>query len=205
MFDLALLSKKSETRKGFTLIELLIVVAIIGILAAIAVPNFLNAQLRAKLARVQSDMKALSTALESYFIDNNHYPNFQGWEVPARYNPVSFHLIPLTTPISYISSVDLNDPFLKVVSAGGYDDEVERHSYNYRNYENFSDTVNFKAWVLNSMGPDMVTNNGLMTEPWARGIWNKDSFSIYHISNGLVSAGDIALTGGDTRFNAPQF
>ncbi len=198
-----LLTRKS--RNAFTLIELLIVVAIIGILAAIAVPNFLNAQTRAKIARVKSDMKALGTALESYFIDHNHYPNFQGWEVPARYNPVSFHLIPLTTPVAYISSVNLKDPFLEVISAGGYDDEVERHSYNYRNYENFNDAINFKAWVLNSMGPDMATNNGLMTEPWARGIWSRDTFAIYHPTNGLVSAGDIAITGGDTQFQPPNY
>jgi len=61
-------------RKGFTLIELLIVVAIIGILAAIAVPNFLNAQVRAKVARAVSDMKTLETALEMYRLDTNGFP-----------------------------------------------------------------------------------------------------------------------------------
>ena len=60
--------------KGFTLIELLIVVAIIAILAAIAIPNFLEAQTRSKVSRVKSDQRTLGTALESYYIDNNAYP-----------------------------------------------------------------------------------------------------------------------------------
>ena len=61
-------------KKAFTLIELLIVVAIIAILAAIAVPNFLEAQTRAKVSRVLSDERTYSTALETYYIDNNAYP-----------------------------------------------------------------------------------------------------------------------------------
>lgn len=63
-------------KKAFTLIELLIVVAIIAILAAIAVPNFLEAQVRSKVSRVKSDQRSFATALESYYIDNNTYPPF---------------------------------------------------------------------------------------------------------------------------------
>ena len=59
---------------AFTLIELLIVVAIIAILAAIAVPNFLEAQIRSKISRAQSDMRSIATALESYRVDQNSYP-----------------------------------------------------------------------------------------------------------------------------------
>ncbi|HUT24281.1 MAG TPA: prepilin-type N-terminal cleavage/methylation domain-containing protein, partial [Sumerlaeia bacterium] len=56
---------------GFTLIELLIVVAIIAILAAIAVPNFLEAQVRSMVSRVRADLRSLATAQEAYFTDWN--------------------------------------------------------------------------------------------------------------------------------------
>ncbi len=78
--------------KAFTLIELLIVVAIIGILAAIAVPNFLNAQTRAKLARCKSDLRSIAMAAEQYFLDVNDYP-------PS-------HMIwMLSTPVPYIANI----------------------------------------------------------------------------------------------------
>ena len=60
--------------KGFTLIELLIVVAIIGIIAAIAVPNLLTAIQRSKRSRTAADMRAIGTALGSYQVDNNNFP-----------------------------------------------------------------------------------------------------------------------------------
>jgi general secretion pathway protein G len=65
---------RQRRESGFTLIELLIVIAIIGILAAIAIPNLLNAVQRGKQKRSMSDMRALATALEAYSIDNNTYP-----------------------------------------------------------------------------------------------------------------------------------
>jgi type II secretion system protein G len=61
-------------KEGFTLIELLIVVAIIGIIAAIAIPNLLNAIQRGKQKRTMADMRAVGTAVESYAVDNNKYP-----------------------------------------------------------------------------------------------------------------------------------
>ena len=82
--------------QGFTLIELLIVVAIIGILAAIAVPNFLNAQTRAQIARVETDIKALSTALEMYRVDRGSYPGDHDLD---NYFNNENGLFKLTTPI----------------------------------------------------------------------------------------------------------
>ncbi len=60
-------------RKGFTLIELLIVVLIIGILAAIAIPKFSNTKEKAYVAAMKSDLRNLVTAEESYFADNLTY------------------------------------------------------------------------------------------------------------------------------------
>jgi general secretion pathway protein G len=63
-----------RNQHGFTLIELLIVVAIIGIIAAIAIPNLLNAIDRSKQKRTMADMRSAGTACEEYSIDNNYYP-----------------------------------------------------------------------------------------------------------------------------------
>ena len=66
--------KKLHARKGgFTLIELMIVVAIIGILAAIAIPNFLRFQLKAKSAEGKTNLAAIRTAEESYFAEYGNY------------------------------------------------------------------------------------------------------------------------------------
>ena len=61
-------------RKGFTLIELMIVIAIIIILAAIAIPNYLRMTERAKVSAIESDLKAIGTALETYNTDWTTYP-----------------------------------------------------------------------------------------------------------------------------------
>ncbi len=70
-------------RKGFTLIELLIVVVIIGILAAIAIPKFANTKEKAVVASMKSDLRNMVTANEGFFSDNNDYAGNFG---PAQIN-----------------------------------------------------------------------------------------------------------------------
>jgi len=64
---------RTNSKKGFTLIELLIVVVIIGILAAIAIPKFANTKEKAYVASMKSDLRNMATAQESYFADNQYY------------------------------------------------------------------------------------------------------------------------------------
>ena len=66
--------KMGKKRKGFMLLELIIVVAIIGILAAIAVPNLIGMTDEAKVARIQSDLSTIGTAAELYYVKNGSYP-----------------------------------------------------------------------------------------------------------------------------------
>jgi prepilin-type N-terminal cleavage/methylation domain-containing protein len=93
--------------RGFTLIELLIVVAIIAILALIAVPNFLEAQMRAKVSRVKADQRSITVALEAYAVDNiNKYPNMHT-VISGRWEYVGWGYAQkkLTTPIAYMTTI----------------------------------------------------------------------------------------------------
>jgi len=105
-------------KKAFTLIELLIVVAIIAILAAIAVPNFLEAQTRSKVSRFMADLRSMSVGVEAYVVDHNRYPPPDAvpaspqagacpdpwWEAPEDAEE-GFLSRRLTTPIAYVTAL----------------------------------------------------------------------------------------------------
>lgn len=111
----------SKSSHAFTLIELIIVVAIISILAAIAVPNFLEAQVRAKTSRVKNDLRTVAVGIEAYAVDTNHYPPNDGY----------FNVIPLelTTPIAYLSNNFLVDPFCEQETNPRYGILVRFYTY----------------------------------------------------------------------------
>ncbi len=186
--------------KAFTLIELLIVVAIIGILAAIAVPNFLNAQVRAKIAGAEADMRNIGTALEMYRLDYGKAPRTytEGcYEGPCQGSQMSrfARLSKLTTPISFMSSVP-EDKFNTQELQGLSSEPLNTYPYwepgfadNYRNENALGRHFKNQArpngqWALMSYGPDgdFEAAGGGDLAP-------------YDPSNGLVSNGDIMRFG----------
>jgi type II secretion system protein G len=177
---------KHGKRRGFTLIELLIVVAIIGILAAIAVPNFLNAQMRAKISRCHADMKAVSTALEEYFLDHNTYVEDHDWPTGGADERGFFRL---TTPVAYMASLP-DDPFPS--------DMMKNWSEQNRTFEFGSGNATrpgidwpAQAYLIISPGPDLEEEaSGNDDFPFGTTIYSYDS------SNGLNSTGDIVRMGG---------
>src|SRR5512140_712723 len=91
----------NKNRKGFTLIELLIVVAIIGIIVAIAIPNLLNAIQRAKQRKSMGDIRSIATAVEAYAVDFNRYPPAGGVTYPVG---TAYPTVTLGTNVStYVS------------------------------------------------------------------------------------------------------
>jgi prepilin-type N-terminal cleavage/methylation domain-containing protein len=151
-----------RSRSAFTLIELLIVVAIIAILAAIAVPNFLEAQMRAKVAKAVAHMRTLAVACEAFRVDHNHYvPNWSGSnEYPSfvqdrmdplwtpRSNSLSIDAASLTSPIPYISGF-ISDPFLEAYAYYDSDHYVCDYAWMYG-----VDVTSAQAWCFASRGPD---------------------------------------------------
>jgi prepilin-type N-terminal cleavage/methylation domain-containing protein len=210
------------TRRGFTLIELLIVVAIIAILAAIAVPNFLEAQVRAKVSRVQAEMRSVSVAMEAYFVDHNRYPipsDQDGREIPNPRTAVSvlpFETrlpITLTTPVAYLTS-HMVDPFAthRLGESGVYHcitlDYITMRQLNapranwFRVWRDFYrelrgiDPPDQIRYYFTSFGPDKQHDADI---PHAgggpTGPHQHAPGSLYDPTNGTISAGDIYFFG----------
>lgn len=124
-----MMRKVWSRKKGFTLIELLIVVAIIGILAGIAIPNFLGARTKARVSRAFADMRTIGNALEMYYLDNQDYPTTSEFTSSSSGG--------LLENGTYLASLP-TDPF----NSGN----------NYRYYVTDDTTPDY--WLLVSNGPD---------------------------------------------------
>jgi len=190
---------------AFTLIELLIVVAIIAILAAIAVPNFLEAQTRSKVSRTRADARTIVTAIEAYAVDNNKYPvpEFHPYQISggnkysaAQFVPGGEHVVTgggtvggVTSPVAYLTSSNLKDPF----AVGTFDDlhdkmfyQNMRYWYNpgvlYAEFGNGTVLISnifleqYGDYKMGSLGPNRDYDGGR---------------NIYDPSNGTISNGDI--------------
>lgn len=193
-------------RKGFTLIELLIVVAIIAILAAIAVPNFLEAQTRAKVSRNKADMRSVVLGMEAYAVDNNQYPypsNPVG--VPENVPGATLWFetkVPntLTSPISYLTQ-RFPDPYHPKDAIAAGEDPVyhlmARHYAALRNEENQFNSYLIRVaappdqtkYVLLGHGPDIDHDGPDTSDP-----------KIYDPTNGTISNGDILYFGPGIGF-----
>jgi prepilin-type N-terminal cleavage/methylation domain-containing protein len=198
--------------RAFTLIELLIVVAIIAILAAIAVPNFLEAQVRAKVTRQLSNLRTVTTALEAYRVDNTAYPacthvaRSGGYQIRTppgvsfNVEPIQWKVYPgfqgyaagITTPIAYLSSDDALVDIFRL--AHNFNDKLMNqmmylptHWYIDVPGTHRAQLARYGEWVMRSSGPDRYyQNNDGETSDYAG--WNRIS---YDSTNGTISNGDI--------------
>jgi len=179
-----------SSRPGFTLIELLIVIAIILILIAIALPSFLSARIRAYHTRVLAEHKTIALSLEQYYLDFNFYPlrtGITGASWPSGLNT-------LTSPIRYLETGRLADPF------------SDQEYYTYYRYwpvrpSGYVQDIAIRAnnrdsnwYLLSSNGPDC------RFDAFAEAMRHESGEcfinTVYIPTNGTVSPGNIWRLGG---------
>ena len=119
------LQQRAQDEKGFTLIELLVVILIIGILAAIALPAFLNQRAKAQDSEAKSSVRTAQTAMETYYTDNQKYTGatdviLEGIE-PALQNANSFTVDSATDTAYTVSVVSKSNDATKysITNTGG--------------------------------------------------------------------------------------
>ena len=212
-------------KRGFTLIELLIVVAIIAILAAIAVPNFLEAQTRSKNSRCKADIRSIATAIEAYNVDYSKYPRdgiyysstwnsggskWPGGGTMSQTEVDTFLCLQsVTTPVAYMTAVPDN-VYPNATFGGYYVGKPAEKWYVYWGAEWKQNMLDFNpnstvykdmgpVWSVTSTGPDRSDNFGsylIFGEKTLNSINTWGMYGcLYDATNGTISAGDIVRVG----------
>ena len=192
-------SSVHERQTGFTLIELLVVIAIVLILIAIALPNFLTAQVRAKVARARADMRTVRLVLENYFIDFDLYPD----HATDTWHPSLLEVPSLTTPIEYLNSFP-PDPFPRI-DADIYSDPRSFGDGGYYRYYNAGRWKSIYpeleqqgiVWFLMSNGPDGDIDVHDNAGDIGRDLLAGKTYMYYAPTNGARSSGDFIKTNKD--------
>jgi len=175
------------------LIELLIVIAIILILIAIALPNFLEAQIRARVTKSKGEIRTIGIAMEAYYLDWQTYPFESENDCATPQVRTRCGLAWLTSPVAYITSIppdtfpDPNGSELSWMETG----VVRAQRLN---------PIDFAAatWGLFTRGPDGIDSELTSASPQIVHMEKGDgSNDTYAPTNGTKSAGDLFLFGGD--------
>lgn len=167
---------RRQALHGFTLIELLIVIAIILILIAIALPNFLAAQLRARVTRAEADIRTLQTAIEFFGTEHPHYPigtddvgavpievenHFSQYGAYGFYTfrtifsgegaaTLGYHDLPAGTPVGVVPGLTTPSPYIETIPTDPFAKLPGFITYSYREDR---DGV-LGGWIVTSFGPD---------------------------------------------------